>query len=188
MIIAETASELRDVSNINLNGQILYDHTFFINPQVREYIQYFIEHFDKKELHESKADMARVKAQLTLTMNLEKRFVGADMIQYGKFYENIKQFEDSTQIYYGVIHDFEETLNLTHEDKEEQLLNLGFLKQAYEGVFRLNNNSDIQQKLNQLNLVISKFKRQSDDNHQILSTFESQPVEKKSWFNRLLGK
>lgn len=187
MIIAEAGSELRNASYSNVNGQIIHNPTFFINPEVRNYLQDLIEHFDKKELYESKADMARVKAQLTLTMNLEKRFVGADMIQYGRFYENVKQYEDSTQIYYGVIHDFEEALDTTYEDKDEQLLELGFLKQAYEGVFRLTNNSETQQKLENLNLIISSLTAQSNDKQPIFSTTDSESVEQKSWFKRLFG-
>lgn len=187
MIIAESGAELRNASHSNVNGQIIHNPTYFINPEIRNYIQDLIEHFDKKELYESKADLSRVKAQLTLTMHLEKRFVGADLIQYGKFYENVKQYEDSTQIYYGVIHDFEEALDTTYEDKNEQLLELDFLKQAYEGVFRLTNNSETQQKLKNLNLVISSLKGQSDYKQPILSTTDSQSVEQKSWFKRLFG-
>lgn len=187
MIIAETGSQLRSASYDNVNGQIIHNSAFFINPEVRNYLQDLIEHFDKKELHESKADMASVKAQLTLTMNLEKSFVGADMIQYGRFYENVKQYEDSTQIYYSVIYDFEEALDTTYEDKDKQLLELDFLKQAYEGVFRLTNNSETQQKLKNLNLVISSLKGQSNDKQPILSITDGQSVEQKSWFKRLFG-
>jgi hypothetical protein len=187
ILIAETVSILRDRANSNIDGQIVHNPNFFINPEIRSYLQELIVHFDKKELYESKADLSRVKAQLTLTMNLEKRFVGADMIQYGKFYENVKQFEDSIQIYYGVIHDFEEALDTTYEDKAEQLLELDFLKQAYEGVFRLTNNSDIQQKVKKLNLVISKLKNQPEKDQSILFTTDSQPIEKKSWFKKIFG-
>lgn len=187
MIIAETGSEIRNASYNNVNGQIVHNPDFLINPEVRNYIQVLIEHFDKKELHESKADLARVKAQLTLTMNLEKRFVGADMIQYGKFYENVKQYEDSTKIYYGVIHDFEEALDTTYEDKDEQFLELDFLKQAYEGVLRLTNNSDTKQKLKNLNLVVSNLRSNSNAKKSIPSITDRQLVEKKSWFKRIFG-
>lgn len=106
-------------------------------------------------MYESKADIARVKAQVTLTMDLDKRFVGADMIQYGKLYEKVKQYEDSIQIYYAVIRDFEEALEETYKNKEQQLLELGYLKEAYEGALRLTHDTGIPQKLNRLCLVIS---------------------------------
>jgi hypothetical protein len=187
MIIAETSSKLRNASCSNINGQILHNPNFVINPEIRIYIQDLIEHFNKKELYESKADLARVKAQLTLTMNLEKRFIGADMIQYGNFYENVKQYEDSTQIYYGVIHDFEEALDMTYKDKDEQLLELDLLKQAYEGVFRLTNNSDIQQKINTLNLVLSNLQNKSDTKQFNTLTTDNQSAERKSWYKKLFG-
>jgi hypothetical protein len=109
------------------------------------------------------------------------------MIQYGKFYENVKQYEDSIQIYKGVIHDFEKAVHTTYEDNDEQLLELDFLKQAYEGVFRLTKNSETQQKLKNLNLIISNLISQSNEKKSILSTTDSQSVEQKSWFKRLFG-
>lgn len=189
MIIAEIAAGLRNASHTIVDGQIIHTPFHLIKPDVRDYIQELIEHFDKKELYESKADMARVKAQLTLTMNLEKRYVGADMIQYGTFYENVKQYEDSVQIYYAVVHDFEEALDsVAYEDKEEQLLELGFLKDAYEGILRLTDTPDIQQKLDELNVVVSTLQHQSDSESLNQSTGDNHHViEKKSWFKRILN-
>jgi hypothetical protein len=187
MLIAETGSEIRNASYNNVNGQIIHNPEFFINPEIRNYIQVLIEHFDKKELYESKADLARVKAQLTLTMNLEKRFVGADMIQYGKYHENVKQYEDSKQIYNGVIHNFEEALDMSYDDKDEHLLELGFLKQAYEGIFRLTNNPNIQQKLENLNVVISNLQNKSDAKQLIPMKTNSQQADKKTWFKKIFG-
>jgi len=187
MIIAETSSELRNASRTNINGQIIQHNDFYINPEIRNYLQELIEHFDKKELHESKADLARVKAQITLSMNLKKHFVGSDMIQYGKFYENVKQYEESTQIYYGIIHDFEQASNISYDDKKEQLLELDLLKQAYEGVFRLTKSTDIPQKLNKLNLVISKLQNQTEIKQPIIETTYNHSNREKSWFNKVFG-
>lgn len=186
MLIAETTSELRNATHSEFNGQIMHNDNFHDDPQVRNYLQDLIEHFDKKELYESKADIARVKAQFTLTLNLEKRFVGADMIQYGKSYEAVKQFEESTQIYFAVIHDFEDALHITYEDKNEQLLELDFLKQAYEGVLRLTNNPEMHEKLKHLNAVVSKIVSPLDSNRNIQAPAENQFIEKRSWFKRLL--
>lgn len=184
MMIAEAASELRDASYEIVNGQITPTHNFnTINPDLRNSLQEWIEYFDKKELYESKADVARVKAQLTLTLNLDKTLVGADMIQYAKFYENVKQFDDSIQIYNGVICDFEAAITETYEDKKKQLLELGFLKEAYEGNFRLTKNPEMQQKLKTLHAVQSQLQSGSlpDDKS------KSVTGEKKSWFKKIFN-
>lgn len=187
MIIAEISSELRDTTHTNINGQIIYNADFYINPEIRNCLQELIEHFETKELHESKADLARVKAQLTLTMNLEKRYIGSDMLQYGQFYEYVKQYEDSIQVYYGVIHDFEQSLDISYEDKKEQLFELDILRQAYEGVFRLTENADIQQKLNKLNVLVSKLQNQSESKQSVIKAKNNHVEEKKSWFRKIFG-
>lgn len=155
LVIAEASSDLRTVINHTGHEQFMQHPVFLMHAEIRDHLQQLIEHFDEKELYESKADIARVKAQLTLTMNLDKRFAGADMIQYGRLYEKVKQYEDSIQIYHAVIRDFEEALEESYENKEEQLLELGYLKEAYEGALRLTHDTGIPPKLNRLSLLIS---------------------------------
>lgn len=183
MMIAETGSDLRNASHSIVNGKVSYINNSNVNPDLRNSLQELIEHFDKKELYESKADLARVKAQLTLTLNLDKTQMGADMIQYGKSYENVKQFDDSIEIYNGVICDFEDALNRTYENKEMQALELGFLKEAYEGIFRLTKDPAIPQKLKALKLIQSAHQSSAKGTKAQREDSEL----KKSWFKKLFN-
>jgi hypothetical protein len=115
-----------------------------INSELRVSIQQLIDHFNEKELFESKADMSRVKAQLTLTMNLEKGLIGQDMLQYGKNYEAVNQYAACIQIYSAIIRDFECVLD---DVENADVFELTYLKEACEGLVRLTDDEEAKAKL-----------------------------------------